>query len=386
MNEVRYSSTLLYYDGIQLFEARDAIGGHYLAMLLDQSTDVDQYLVVGVNPEKLDRFRLGEFDLRSLILDLGREVWYLTTIANDLGHTLRLTSQSDPLQDSSLLPDEGFFLHSHPTTDDVLREARRRHNLVVEIATDPPESLAGHRIRMETLADLLVRVQQLAKHAYHAALRSIAPAKRATADLREGYLMDVVVPAVPGSFKVILEASIIPDTTLNFFGQSQLTYALQRMDELFEFASDPDQSVPVVQRHRGRVATAYLGLLKYLVERDTGLRYAWAEPTSERPRHRAVSKTDARSLVDAFSVVSGIGSEPVTVVGRFTKFNRSTGDWGLVVEEKEHYSGKVKDDGPSLDGLKVGEMYRFYCTEETVEADRTGRQRRTLYLNKHERA
>lgn len=383
MNEVRYSSTLLYYDGLQLFEARDAIGGHYLAMLVDQSIDVDQYLVVGVSPEKLGRFRLGEFDLRSLILDLGREAWYLTTIADDLDHTLRLAPQSDPLQDSSLLPDEGFFLHSHPTTDDVLREARRRRNLIVEIATDPPESLAGHRIRMETLGDLLGRVQQLAKHAYRAALSSIAPAKRKTA-VREGYLMDVVVPAAPGSFKVILEASIIPETTLNLFGESQLTYALQRMDELFEFASDPDQSVPIVQRHRGRVATAYLGLLKYLVDRDTGLRYAWAEPTSDRPRHRAISKTDARSLVDAFSVVSGIGSEPVTVVGRFAKFNRRTGDWGLVVGEKEQYSGKVKDDGPSLDGLKVGEMYRFYCTEETVEADRTGRQRRTLYLNEHE--
>ncbi len=385
MNAVRYSGTLLYYDGLQLFEARDAIGGHYLAMLLDQLVDGDRYLVVGVSPEGLARFRMGELDLRSLILDLGREVWYLTTIPGDLDDALLLTPQSELLQDNSLLPDEGFLLHGHPTTDEVLREARRRRNLVVEIAADPPESLAGHRIRMETLADLLGRVQQLAKHAYRAALRDVAPAKRATTDVREGYLMDVVVPAAPGSFKVILEASSIPDTTLNLFGQSQLTYALQRIDELFKFASDPDQSVPIVQRHRGRVATAYLGLLRFLVERDTGLRYSWAEPTSDRPRHRSVSKNDARSLVDAFSVVSGIGSEPVTVVGRFAKFNRSTGDWGLV-GAKEQYSGKVRDDGPSLDGLKVGEMYRFYCTEETVETDRTGRQSRTLYLNEHERA
>ena len=33
MSEIRYLRTLDYYDGPQVFEARDAIGGHYIAIL-----------------------------------------------------------------------------------------------------------------------------------------------------------------------------------------------------------------------------------------------------------------------------------------------------------------------------------------------------------------
>ena len=32
MMQIRHTSTLFYYDGPQVFEARDAIGGHYIAV------------------------------------------------------------------------------------------------------------------------------------------------------------------------------------------------------------------------------------------------------------------------------------------------------------------------------------------------------------------
>ena len=47
MMHIRHASTLFYYDGPQVFEARDAIGGHYVAVLAPSDGADDRYLVAG---------------------------------------------------------------------------------------------------------------------------------------------------------------------------------------------------------------------------------------------------------------------------------------------------------------------------------------------------
>ena len=54
---VKLTEILDYYDGIQLFAARDPIGGHYVCDMIDTAGDFDRYVVVGVRPERLDEFR-----------------------------------------------------------------------------------------------------------------------------------------------------------------------------------------------------------------------------------------------------------------------------------------------------------------------------------------
>jgi hypothetical protein len=50
------------------------------------------------------------------------------------------------------------------------------------------------------------------------------------------------------------------------------------------------------------------------------------------------------------------------------------------------YSGKIREGGPSLDGLKVGGRYKFSCVEEIEEVEGTGRELHTFYLIEHEPA
>ena len=47
MKTVRYESTLFYYDGPQVFEARDAIGGHYVAVMVDSGPRSSTALAIG---------------------------------------------------------------------------------------------------------------------------------------------------------------------------------------------------------------------------------------------------------------------------------------------------------------------------------------------------
>jgi len=381
MKTIRHTTTLFYYDGPQVFEARDAIGGHYVAVMVEPQDGQDRYLVAGVVPERLRQFRSGTLDLRALLAESGEEGWYLAMTTAGLDQPLALIPQSAPLAESGLLPDAGFVLHDRPAEELALREARERNNLVLEIAADPPEAAEEHRIRVSTLIGLLGHVQMMVKHAYGAALRELTPDNRRAIDKTDAHLMDVVIPAAAGSFRVVLEAAKTPD----MLGQSELARALQRVDVLFENAADPQKALATVKAHRGHLAGAYLRLLRFLVQHKTGLRYSWAEPGFAKANYRAVAEAEAGPLVDVLSGVSNLGGESVVLVGVFEKANRGTGAWGLLTVDGL-FSGKVKEGGPSLEGLKIGGNYRFSCVEEIEEVEGTGREQRTLYLNEHEPA
>jgi hypothetical protein len=381
MKTIRHTTTLFYYDGPQVFEARDAIGGHYIAVMVEPENGSDRYLVTGVAPERLRQFRASTLDLSTLLSEGGAEEWFFATVADGLDRPLELVPQTAPLVDSGLLPDAGFLLHDRPTEELALKEARERNNLVLEITADPPEASMEHRIHVGTLIGLLSHVQTMIKHAYGSALRELSPDDRRAIDKTDAHMMDVVIPAATGSFRVVLEAAKTPD----LLGQSELARALQRVDVLFENAADPAKALATVKAHRGHLAGAYLRLLRFLVKHKTGLRYSWAEPSFAKPNYRAVAEAEAGPLVDVLSGVSNLGGESVTLIGEFEKVNRGAGAWGLLTEEGLQ-SGKVREGGPSLDGLKVGGRYKFACVEEIEEVEGTGREIHTLYLIEHEPA
>ncbi len=379
MKTVRAINTLYYYDGPQVIEARDTIGGHYVAVMVEPQEEHDRYLVAGVPPERLRRFRCGTLDLRSLLADAGDDEWYLASGPTDLDQLMALEPQSRSLVESGLMPDEGFVLHENSTDDLALNEARMRNNLVLEVTADPPEAIGEHRIRVSTYTGLLNYVQTIVRHAYRVSLRGLSAGNRSRLYSDEAHLMDVVIPASAGSFRVVLEASQTPD----MFGLVELSRALQRMDLLFDHTNSPQDTLAILREHRGHLAGSYLRLLNFLVQHNTSLSYSWAEPISTRASYRSVSESQAISLVDVLSGVSNLGSEPVTLVGEFERVNRHGGSWGILTEDGVR-SGKIKDGGPSLNGLRVGGRYRFHCIEEIEGMEATGRESRTLYLNEYE--
>jgi len=378
MKSIRHTKTLFYYDGPQVIEARDAIGGHYVGVMVPPANDQDRYLVKGVAPESLRRFRAGLVDLRSILLEDDGTEWFISGGIAEDGEISNPVAQRGALDQSDLLPEPGFLLHDQAAGDETLREARERNNLVMEISVEPPEAATEHRIRVVTLAALLQHVQTVVKHAYGTALRGLSLEARRAIDKSDAHLLDVVVPAAAGSFRVLFEAAKGTD----LLGQSEMARALERVDQLFEHAGDPVKALATVKEHKGHLAGAYLRLLRFLVESRTGIRYAWAEPGFAIPKTGCVSESQARPLVDALSGVSNLGAEAVSLVGALKKGDVN-GTWRISTPEGE-YSGKVREGGPSLEGLKIGSPYRFSCTEEIEEVEGTGREVRTLYLLEHE--
>lgn len=113
LKTVRHNSTLYYYDGPQVFEARDDSGGYYLAVRVEPLNDLNRYLVAAVFPDQLLMFRNGWLDLRAVLAGTGNQEWYLATTAHGLDWPLIPLPQAKPLADCGHLPDEGFYLRDH---------------------------------------------------------------------------------------------------------------------------------------------------------------------------------------------------------------------------------------------------------------------------------
>jgi hypothetical protein len=379
MKTIRHTHTLFYYDGPQVFEARDAIGGHYVAVMVEP--DEARYLVTGVMPESLRKFRAGSVDLRGLLTELGTKEWFTTCLTGGLEEELQLEPKSEELANSPLLPDAGFVLHDLPLTEAVLVEARARNNVVLDVSVEPPEAAVEHRIRLETLVELLSHVQTLVKHAYSAAVRELALSTRRMIDRSEAHLLDVFVPAAPGSFRVMMEAAKSPD----MLGGSEMVRALERVDMLLANAGNPTEALKTIKAHKGHLAGAYLRLLRFLAETKTGLRYSWASPVSSSVQGRTLLERDVGPLVAFLSGISNLGAEPVELTGKLDKADVANRTWRIVCEDGA-YSGRIKEGGPSLDGLQIGARYKFSCIEEIEAVEGTGRELRQLSLVEHEPA
>ena len=291
MKTIRPTAILEYYDGVQTFEGRDAIGGHYIGVLVDVVDKIDRFLVTGVVPERLRQFRSGLLDLRTLLLEAPGGEWYLTDDDGRAGPFI-LEPQSEPLNTKEeFLPLPGFLMNDDPIDDQALRAARERNNIVFEFRLQPPEAAAAPRVRADTLAGLLHRLQTLLKYAGQSIAREMPPRQR-PADVAALCLMDVVVPAAPGSFRVLLEAAQPLDT----FGPRLLLRSLERIDALFAAADAPEQAAALLKPYPPSLTAAYRKLLRYLAEHQTSLWYAWAEPTCRDASYSGVSAATALRL------------------------------------------------------------------------------------------
>ncbi len=113
MKAISLTNILVYYDGIQVFAAADAAGRSYVGVGYGPDISTDCYLVTAARPERLQQFRGGQLDLRTLLLEAPGGQWYITT--NPGGDTLfTLEPQPGPVAQSPYLPGPNFILNCEP--------------------------------------------------------------------------------------------------------------------------------------------------------------------------------------------------------------------------------------------------------------------------------
>ncbi len=375
---IDYSGPLFYYDGIQIFEGRDSIGGHYLGILVDEPEGSDPlYAIVGVPPGQLQAFRLGRVDLLSLIVERAADGWMLGALNEDAKGNFVLGEVQAGEIPQRFLPEPGFVLNFAADVDpaEVVTESVARNTLVFEVSVESLIPAEEHRIRAVALGGLLIHLQSLVKNAYR---RSRILAGNMTKRVEDGLapIFDVAVAAKPGSFKMIL----VPAQTPGLFGNYDVSAGLDILDYLLANASDPAATLERVQQYTGHTASSLVRLLRFIVETELSIKYAWKTPDREAASVRMVSSNDALPLLAILSEKASLAVERVVVTGPLKKVDVGKGEWRVAsIEDGREHSGKVRP-GVSLSGLVTDKRYVFTCEEELEEVAGTGREIRTLYL------
>ncbi len=114
MKSINLTDILVYYDGIQVFAAADAAGRSYVGVGYGPDISTDCYLVTAALPERLQQFRSGLLDLRSLLLEAPDGEWFITVDKEGGDAPLFLEPQPGPVAQSPYLPGPNFILDCEP--------------------------------------------------------------------------------------------------------------------------------------------------------------------------------------------------------------------------------------------------------------------------------
>ena len=114
MKTINLTEILVYYDGIQVFAGRDAGGGDYVGVGFGPQISPDRYMVTGARPERLQQFRVGQVDLRTLLLEAPDGEWFITVDKEGGDSPLYLEPQPVPVSESDCLPGPNFVLADEP--------------------------------------------------------------------------------------------------------------------------------------------------------------------------------------------------------------------------------------------------------------------------------
>ena len=380
IESINYTRTLDYYEGIQLFEARDDLGGSYVASLVETGQVSDKYLVVGCPPESLRKFMVGNIDLRELLQGSATYGWCLADVLG-FDEPIKLDSPKREEIPDNYLPKSGLFTAGAEIDHEVTRRAREQGYVVIQVAIDPPETRGEHRVRANTLSRLIRLFQTLAQSAVTQAIHESEYQGSQRQKLRAAHQLDAVGLS-EGSIAITFQGA----SKLDGDGILIVSKALQQLDELCEKIVTPEEAKVAFENCDPKLADAYLKVMKFLSDVDTSLSYTWATPDSKRPSHQSVSINRARMLTtDSSLTLHDEGMNDVqgelVVEGVLEMADEPRRRWRIRDHNGQVTAGTVQKGNQLLSQLVIGESYRFTCSADLQPTPGAGwRSKRVLTL------
>ena len=352
MKTIRHTATLFSYDGPQVLEARDPIGGHYLALAVDAPAVRDRYLVVGVPPERLRQFRAGTLDLREMVTDAGREEWYLATVTAGLDRPLEIERQTTPIEESGLLPDAGFLLPDPLPETPARGDTRKRYQLrLTGLREGEGQIRAAH---LQRVLDALLKTAERAIHL----LATGAGSRKGPNPAWLNDSIDFMITGLkPGSTVLDIAAPRLAETASEVFAQGEFWPDQQEVggpsleDTALDLTSlairEAQAEDSPGDRFDGSVLDAILGFRK--ATRTSTLRY---ELIPQDSTHESFV-LDARSYARIEARLKAIPSPKAFIVsGRLDKIEHDAGRFRLLVNPRSVLLGRLAPKALNVEALR----------------------------------
>ena len=379
---LRHTETLVYYDGPQVLVAQDEVATRHVCYLIDSVEGSGSFICVPVSPRRLERFRLQQIDLLTIVKEPEVEFVLRATAEADDPRILHATETLARSIPSHELPDPDFFLPMLPATEStVVKETQERHRAIMHCSLSPPESMDEPKISAVHLSQASRLLQRLVKHAYRKSIRDLDEPIRNEIAAEAYYRLDVFAFS-EGSFTLHMQSAVPGDLV----GYVYISRAFQLIDEVTKLIDEPEIATSRVGEIGGHFAVAFRDLIRFISETDTPISYEWSMPERAVSTKRDISKRQAKPLYERLSERVDIRGERVVLVGRLTKVDEKWGTWRLEsVDEPREFSGTTDPDSAvDLAGLIIEtQIYEFTCEERLEEELGTGKEFTKLYLLSH---
>lgn len=381
---LRHIQTLVYYDGPQLSVATDPVGTRYLCLWVEQTETQDRFFCVAVSDARLSQFKQGALDLLEIYRNPEMDELFVGDFEL-VGDEVALAVESVEQPSDHWYPQEGLFLTPDEVEDTTTAEAKDRGKAVVHLALNPPEAREGPQIDVRHLVNGLRIYQNLVKHAYNKAIRSVDKNTREQDQLSSvsNYQMEVFAFS-RGSFTVNMQSKRHAD----MLGFATIERALAFVDRAVSASNDLDQTLVFLRENRGHFLSAYRELLKFIMDNDSPLRYEWSSPQYTLARRNTIDVESATELYQILTASQSWTIETVDLTGIVEKADTRNKTWRLLSEEGgSRHNGKVPSGSPiELSGIVLDtERYRFHCEERLHEVASTGEETTELLLLSYER-
>jgi hypothetical protein len=190
-------------------------------------------------------------------------------------------------------------------------------------------------------------------------------------DIVEQTQLDVIATA-PGSFVTRLLIDVPKQPYLPHSGTPLAIVAFGELEALLSAGGQQESLRVIMHRLKGRVLSAYIGLVDLLGVNGVGLDIKLAVPGESQVRRADLSLAKALTIAPLLGQIAKIESNPIEVVGVLNMANRRTGSFEIDLGEEGTVTGRHEPSLGLLNGATIGSTYLFNLTELVSRDDMTG--------------
>lgn len=355
---------LSYCDGPEVVILQNREIGYFVGTIDYPDSGLPEWLAVPTHPRQIQKLISGAVDLKTIVLSSAKYGWYLSRSdqSTDAIEFERHYNEDIP---EHLVPGESISFSFSETKDaEVLREAEERDNFVAKIHIEHQDTARRNRLDLGVYEQILSRFRKMIRVATKLASNGETRSSSVSTAL------DISASPSPGSVVLWLEAQNPAEGFSQFDPYFELHRTLNYITA--KIKSTSDSAGQSIQNFPQNFARNIIDLYTIIQKNDIDFSVSWSDPSSMSSGQGGVSRASAAEIVDYLRINSDIAlkQSDETIEGSFVRVNRDSRTWGL-----DTNNGLVKgklDSGlrkSVLDGLVVGEQYRFECIRKISTGD-----------------
>lgn len=334
----------VYYDRPLLFACRDLLEHIYLATLISEEDDFEEWLYVELSSKRFQEIRAGLIDLYDAFKFPENNFVYKVRISEEIR-----TSVVQHIDiDESWLPNKGETINitSKPRAiiDFKGDPQKLRESILLNFTF--PNFLPGEA-PVETLGEILTSIQGTINQIGLALFNNPIPL--------------LFTKSTQGSFEIEIQSQ----EQIDLLGETKASKAFEKLLTILNLDNDPTELIKELNNLSPETAKNYLRFIKSISGTTKETKIKWISPILGLEGSAIITKQIAQSIIESISQAEIKEIKINQIYGKLRAINLDTPFFSIVTESGTKFSGEITKD--ALDSITVQSAQINKIYEATIE-------------------